>query len=79
MEHWWVGLQMSKFKQRELLEDVARFRLIEDVNRGLHGSGQKLHHSRPGLQFFWYALRGNLGRRLIDWGTMLQGHHGAHR
>jgi hypothetical protein len=30
MEHWWISWQMSKIKQKELLREAARFRLLQD-------------------------------------------------
>lgn len=77
MEHWWVGLQMSKIKQIELLQEAERFRLFQDAGRSLHRYGRKAHQPRARSQPLFTALRCNLGQRLIDWGTFLKQRPGA--
>lgn len=74
MEHWWIVWQMSKIKQKELLQEAARFRLLQNAGRRLDGSGRKMHQSRARSQPLLVALRCNLGQRLIDWGTLLRQH-----
>jgi hypothetical protein len=51
MEHWWIALQMSKIKQKELLEEAARFRLLQNASGRLDKSRGKVHQSpaRPQL------------------------------
>ena len=64
MEHLWIGWQLSKLKQKELLQEAARFRLLQNGSRRLP---------------VWVALRCKLGRRLIDWGTFLSRHQALTR
>ena len=77
MEHWWIGWQMSKFRQKQLLQEAARFRLLldgekrEKRSRWMHrdsGRQRAGAHRQP----LPVTLHGNLGRRLIDWGTILR-------
>lgn len=51
MEHWWIGWQMAKIKQKELLEEAARFRLLQNASGRLDKSRGKVHQSstRPQL------------------------------
>ncbi len=64
MEHWWIAWQLSKMKQKELLQEAARFRLLQNSARSL-----------PVM----VALRSNLGKLLINWGTFLIRHRSLTR
>jgi hypothetical protein len=84
MEHWWIGWQMSKIRQKQLLQEAARFRLHQEGNkrversRGMRrksGTRQPEAHRRRRL----VALRDTLGQRLIDWGTFLRQHRALTR
>jgi hypothetical protein len=71
MEHWWIGWQMSKIKQKELLQEAARVRLLQNDSGRVKKSRRRVHQSRARPQNLLLAMRCNLGRRLIDWGTFL--------
>ena len=77
MENWWVGWQMSKIKQKELLQEAERFRLFQEAGRSLNRHGSNAHQPRARSQPLFAALRCNLGQRLIDWGTFLKQRPGA--
>jgi hypothetical protein len=79
MEHWWIVWQMSKIKQKELLQEAARFRLLQSDSRRSDRSRQRVRPSRARSQPLLLALRRNLGRRLIDWGTLLCQYQALHR
>jgi hypothetical protein len=74
MEHWWIGLQISKIKQHELLQEAARFRLL--LNAGGRAERSATKPCRPAglLRSRLVTLRFNLGQQLIDWGTVLRDH-----
>jgi hypothetical protein len=74
MEHWWIGWQMSKIKQKEMLREATRFRLLQNGSGRFDRSRRKLHQSPARRQPLMAALRCNLGQRLIDWGTSLKQH-----
>ena len=71
MEHWWIAWQMSRIKQTELLQEAARFRLLQTGGRTVR-SRSEMQQSR--LRSFLVILRTNLGQRLIDWGSLLRQH-----
>lgn len=79
MENWWIGWQMSKIKQKELLQDAERSRLLQNAGRRLPRSGGNIRKSRARLQPVLATLRCNLGQRLIDWGTFLIRNQALHR
>jgi hypothetical protein len=79
MENWWISWQMSKIKQKDLLQEAERFRLFQNGSRRLDRPGRKMHKSQARTQPLLVALRFNLGQRLIDWGTFLSQHQAVTR
>jgi hypothetical protein len=74
MGHWWIVWQMSKLKQRELLREAARFRVLQNDSKRENPSRRDAHHFDTPLTPFLASLRYSLGQRLIDWGTFLKKH-----
>jgi len=77
MEHWWISWQMSKLKQKELLQEAIRCRQLKNDGGRLGRTEKLAPPSRARLQpmrlqRMVLALRNSLGQRLIDWGTTLR-------
>jgi hypothetical protein len=77
MEHWWISWQMSKFKQKELLQEAISCRQLKNDGGRLGRSEKTARQPRVcrqpmRLQLVVLALRNSLGQRLIDWGTILR-------
>ncbi|UCF95832.1 MAG: hypothetical protein JSV89_11665 [Spirochaetaceae bacterium] len=72
MEHWWIGWQMSKIKQGELLQEAERFRVLQNGLSRLDSCRGKTHQSEARHLALLASLRKNLGQRLVDWGTLLK-------
>ena len=72
MEHWWIAWQLSKIKQKDLLQEAARFRLLQSGNRRIDRSVRTVHRFRTSPQSRLVAICHTLGQRLIDWGKSLK-------
>ena len=72
MENWWISWQMSKVKQKDLLRDAARFRLLREDSSRPDTSRRRGHRHPARRQSLLVSLRCNLGQHLIDWGTTLR-------
>jgi hypothetical protein len=45
VEHWWIGLQMAKIKQQELLQEAERLRMLRAGRGRLHRPESSPHRT----------------------------------
>jgi hypothetical protein len=72
MEHWWIGLQMARVKQRDLLQQAEHFRQLRSAGGARDYTAKRRRSSGDRLQTRFATLRIKLGQLLIDWGTALK-------